>query len=97
MIEAALINELLQITELNNNVYPNNAPEATATPYLILTNVSTTPEWTLEGTTGNYTTLFNLNLYCSKYSDLKKIGQKVRDKLLSCFQRNVGSFFYSIS
>ena len=93
MIEIAIISELLQITELNNEVYPNSAPEATPTPYLTITNVDTSEEYTLDGVTGNRTTLFNLNLYCSSYSDLKNIGQKVRDKLLSFFQRNVGNFF----
>jgi hypothetical protein len=92
-IETALTAELETITELQNKIYPHVAPEGTNSPYVVYANTNTQEEYVLDGTTGNQRVIFDINLYCKSYADLKTIGKKVRDKLLSCFQRNVGGFF----
>jgi hypothetical protein len=93
MIESAIRTELNSIEEIQDKIYPHVAPEITNTPYVVYTNSGTELEQDLQGVTGSERVIFDINLYCKSYADLKNIGQKVQDKLLSCFQRDVGGFF----
>lgn len=93
MIESAIRTELNSIEEIQDKIYPHVAPEITNTPYVVYTNSGTELEQDLQGVTGSERVIFDINLYCKSYADLKNIGQKVQDKLLSCFQNDVGGFF----
>lgn len=93
MIESAIYQELNTVSEIKDKIYPHVAPEITTTPYLVYTKSNSEEEYTLNGVTDNQTVIFDFNLYCKTYSELKSISKKIRDKLLSCFQRDVGGFF----
>ena len=93
MIESAIRTELNSITEIQNKIYPHVAPEITDTPYLIYANTNTQEEYVLDGVTGNKRVIFDLNLYCKTYSDLKSIGHKIRSKLLSLLGKTISGFF----
>ena len=92
MIEQALRYELIQaIPELNNQIYPTNAPEGAEGPYLVYTRINTNKIKTLEGLTGKEYLSFMFSVMATRYSDMVTVRKKVEDLLLSLPKRYIGS------
>ena len=88
----ALRYELLQaIPELNNQVFPTNAPESATKPYLVYMRSGTTLTKTLQGYTGQEDLSFVFNIMAPKYSDMSRIRNKVKELLLSFPKKVIGN------
>lgn len=91
-METALRFELIQeIPELNNQVFPTNAPESATKPYLVYMRSGTTLTKTLQGYTGQEDLSFVLNIMAPKYSDMSRIRNKVKELLLSFPKTVIGN------
>ena len=91
-MEQALRYELIQaIPELNNQIYPTNAPEGAEGPYLVYTRINTNKIKTLEGLTGKEYLSFMFSVMATRYSDMVTARKKVEDLLLSLPKRYIGS------
>ncbi len=91
-MEQALRYELIQaIPELNNQIYPTNAPEGAEGPYLVYTRINTNKIKTLEGLTGKEYLSFMFSVMATRYSDMVTVRKKVEDLLLSLPKRYIGS------
>lgn len=91
-METALRYELLQaIPELNNQVFPTNAPEGATNPYLVYMRSGTTLTKTLQGYTGQEDLSFVFNIMAPKYSDMSRIRNKVKELLLSFPKKVIGN------
>jgi len=83
-MEAALRAELIRnIPELENSIYPTNAPEESAKPCLVYTRISTDLGKTMEGygDSGSYDYMFSC--MAKRYGDMKTLTDKVTDFLKS--------------
>lgn len=91
-MEQALRYELIQaIPELNNQIYPTNAPEGSQGPYLVYARINTNKIKTLEGLTGKEYLSFMFSIMAARYSDMVTVRKKVEDLLLSLPKRYIGS------
>ena len=83
-METALRYELVQaIPELNNQIFPTNAPEGAKGPYLVYARLTTDETKTLEGYTGSGTITYMFSIMAKKYSDVVDMRNKVKELLLS--------------
>jgi len=83
-MEPALRYELVQaIPELNNQIFPTNAPEGAKGPYLVYARLTTDETKTLEGYTGSGTITYMFSIMAKKYSDVVDMRNKVKELLLS--------------
>lgn len=83
-MEPALRYELVQaIPELNNQIFPTNAPEGAKGPYLVYARISTDETKTLEGYTGNGAISYMFSIMAKKYEDMVRVRQQVKQLLLS--------------
>ena len=90
-METALRYELIQaIPELNNQIYPTNAPEDATKPYLVYARISTRKVKTLEGYTDKQALSYMFSIMAAKYSDMVRVREKVEDLLLSLPQGGIG-------
>lgn len=93
-MEAALRNKLIQeIPELENQIYPTNAPETYKKPYLVYTRISTEKIKTLEGFMGKEYLSFMFSIMATKYGDMKELTKKIENLLESLPNSELGSFF----
>jgi hypothetical protein len=93
-MEAALRNKLIQeIPELENQIYPTNAPETYKKPYLVYTRISTEKIKTLEGFMGKEYLSFMFSVMATKYGDMKELTKKIENLLESLPNSELGSFF----
>lgn len=91
-MEIALRQELVNaIPELNNQVYPTNAPEGADKPYLVYMRSRTDMEKTLEGYTGSEYLGFLFNVMAVSYSDMSRIRNEVVGLLVDMEQRFIGN------
>ncbi len=91
-METALRYELIKaIPELENQIYPTNAPEGAEGPYLVYTRINTNKIKTLEGLTGKEYLSFMFSVMATRYSDMVTARKKVEDLLLSLPKRYIGS------
>ena len=91
-METALRYELIQaIPELNNQVFPTNAPEVATKPYLVYMRSGTALTKTLQGYTGQEDLSFVFNIMAPKYSDMSRIRNKVKELLLSFPKTVIGN------
>lgn len=91
-METALRYELVQaIPELNNQIYPTNAPEGATGPYLVYARISTKPVKTLEGYTNKEAISYMFSIMAVKYSDMIRIRKQVKDLLIGMVQREIGN------
>lgn len=88
-MEQALRYELNKIPEINNKIFPTNAPEGETAPYLVYI-VSKRPLKTLEGTTKDRETNIMLNVFCNSYSEMKSLNKKVEDLIITFPLRSIG-------
>lgn len=91
MMEAALRYELNKaIPELNDEIYPTNAPEEVLRPYLIYTRINTEKLKTLKGYCDNEHLSYMFSILTPKYGDMMEIRKKVVDLLLSLPETTIG-------
>lgn len=91
-METALRHELIQaIPELNNSIYPTNAPEGVTKPYLVYARVTTRKVKTLEGYTGKQALSYMFSIMATKYGDMINLRKKVEDLLVGMPQRTIGA------
>lgn len=92
MIETALKHEIIQaIPELNNKIYPTNAPEGAEGPYLVYTRITTNMIKTLEGYTDKQAVSYMFSIMAKKYRVMTDTRKRVKDLLLSLPKTHIGS------
>lgn len=90
-METALRYELIQaITELNNAIYPTNAPEGATKPYLVYMRINTRKIKTLDGFTDKQALTYMFNIMSARYEDMKAVRDKVETLLLSLPKTSIG-------
>lgn len=91
-MEQALRHELIKaIPELNNSIYPTNAPEGVLKPYLVYARINTKTLKTLEGVTDKENISYMFSIMATKYSDMVRIRKQVTDLLKDMAQRTIGT------
>nr|DAT53995.1 MAG TPA: tail component [Caudoviricetes sp.] len=81
------------IPELENEIYPTNAPEGHTKPYLVYTRITTKKIKTLEGFTNKEYLSFMFSIMANKYKDMKSLTKKVEDLLISLPQKQLDGFY----
>lgn len=81
MIEKALRYELNKVSELENKIFPMNAPEGKKPPYLVYITRKK-PLKDLDGITEDKECYLILNILCSSYSQMKDITKKIEDIII---------------
>jgi hypothetical protein len=89
MIEKALRYELNKISELENKIFPTNAPEGQKPPYLVYITSKKTLK-ALDGFTKDKECYVMLNILCNSYSQMKYIVKKIEDIVVNLPLRNIG-------
>lgn len=93
-METALRYELIKaIPELNNQIYPTNAPEAADKPYLVYARINTTKVKTLEGMTGKEYLSYMFSIMATSYKDMKSLTKKVEVLLASLPGQTMGNYY----
>ena len=77
------------IPELQNEIYPTNAPEGHDKPYLVYTRITTKKIKTLEGYTNKEYLSFMFSIMATRYGDMKRITKKVEKLLISLPQKQL--------
>ena len=91
-MEIALRHELIKaIPELNNQVYPTNAPEGATNPYLVYMRTGTDLIKTLQGYTGDEYLSFVFNVMAPKYSDMSRVRKAVTEMLMDFPKTIIGN------
>lgn len=89
MIEKALRYELNKISELENKIFPTNAPEGQKAPYLVYIT-SNKPLKDLDGVTEEKECNIMLNILSNSYSEMKEIVKKVEKIIFKLPLRYIG-------
>lgn len=90
-METALRYELIKvIPELNNQIYPTNAPEGSQGPYLVYARINTNKIKTLEGYTNKQALSYMFSIMATKYGDMVRVRKQVEDLLLSLPGTGIG-------
>ena len=89
MIEKALRYELNKVSEIENKIFPMNAPEGQKTPYLVYIT-SKKHLKNLDGVTENKECYLILNVLCSSYSQMKDISKKIEVIITKFPLRTIG-------
>lgn len=91
-METALRHELIQaIPELNDKIYPTNAPEGATGPYLVYARINTNIIKTLEGYTNKEAISYMFSIMATKYGDMVRVRKQVENLLKGMIQREIGS------
>jgi hypothetical protein len=91
-METALRSKLAQeIPELENQIYPTNAPEGSQGPYLVYARINTNKVKTLEGYTNKQALSYMFSIMATKYGDMKFLTKKVEDLLISLPKTSIGT------
>jgi len=94
MIESALRAKLIEeIPELQDSIYPTNAPETAVKPYLVYARLRTEKIKTLQGITNNEYITFMFSIMATKYSDMRTLTKRVEDFLISLSKRTIGDYY----
>jgi hypothetical protein len=81
-LEKALRFELKKISELNNKIFPTNAPKDEKSPYLVYI-LNERPLKTLEGIKEDNTAEVLLNIFASSYEGMSTLRKKVKEIILT--------------
>ena len=81
------------IPELENEIYPTNAPEGHTKPYLVYTRINTKKIKTLEGIQNKEYLSFMFSIMATKYGDMKSLTKKVEKLLIDLPLKQLGSFY----
>lgn len=91
-METALRYELVNtIPELDNQVFPTNAPEGADKPYLVYMRTGTDLLKTLQGYTGDEYLSFVFNVMAVRYSDMSRIRKEVQTMLMDFPSTTIGN------
>lgn len=94
MIESALRAKLIEeIPELQDSIYPTNAPEIATKPYLVYARLRTEKIKTLQGITDNEYITFMFSIMATKYSDMRTLTKRVEDFLISLPKQQIGDYY----
>ena len=94
MIESALRAKLIEeIPELQDSIYPTNAPETATKPYLVYARLRTEKIKTLQGITDNEYITFMFSIMAPKYSDMRNLTKQVEDFLISLPKQQIGDYY----
>jgi hypothetical protein len=88
--EEALRAELSSIIEINNKVFPLNAPEGTLAPYIVYVSSEGLQEKTLDGYLDSKEIECEINILHSGYGSMKALTKEVLSKILSFQGRVIG-------
>lgn len=88
-MEKALRNELNQIPQITNKIYPLNAPKGKKAPYLVYISYSR-PMKDLDGTKSDINSDVLLNIFSDSYSEMKDLTKKVKKLIDTFLFRNIG-------
>ena len=89
MIEKALRYELNKVSELENKIFPMNAPEGQKTPYLFYITRKK-PLKDLDGVTEDNECYLILNILCSSYLEMKGITKNIEDIIIKFPLKSIG-------
>lgn len=89
MIEKALRYEFNKISELENKIFPMNAPEGQKPPYLVYITRKK-PLKDLDGVTEERECYLMLNILCASYSQMKYITKKIQDIIIRFPMKSIG-------
>lgn len=89
MIEKALRYELNKISELENKIFPMNAPQGQKSPYLVYVTRNKHLK-DLDGVTDDRECYLLLNILCSSYSEMKYITKKIEDMISNFPLKSIG-------
>ncbi|WP_195990006.1 hypothetical protein [Clostridium sp. D53t1_180928_C8] len=89
MIEKALRDELNKVSEIENKIFPMNAPEGQKAPYLVYITRKKHLK-NLDGVTENKECYLILNVLCSSYSQMKDISKKIEVIITKFPLRTIG-------
>lgn len=81
------------IPELQNELYPTNAPEGHTKPYLVYTRISTKKIKTLEGIQNKEYLSFMFSIMATRYGDMKELTKKVEKLLISLPETQLENYF----
>lgn len=81
------------IEELQNEIYPTNAPEGATRPYLVYTRINTKKLKTLQGTTNKEYLSYMFSVMATRYSEMKSLTKKVEDLLASLPGQTIGNYY----
>lgn len=88
----ALREEIIKIApELNNQIFPTNAPEDHDGPYLVYARIKTNKEKTLDGFTGKEVLSFMFSVMAKSYGTMRSLTDKVEDFLTSIPGTKIGT------
>ena len=90
-METALRYELIKaIPDLENQIYPTNAPEGVLKPYLVYARVSTRNIKTLEGFTNKQVLSYMFNVMAVRYSQMITLRNEVENLLRGMLMATIG-------
>lgn len=89
--EQALKEELNNLASLSGKVFPLNAPEGTATPYIVYESSEGVYNKTLMGFLPSRNVPVQLNIVAKHYSDMKTITSGVIQRLQSMVGTSIGA------
>lgn len=93
-MEQALRYELVKaIPELENQIYPTNAPESSKGPYLVYSRITTRKIKTLQGLIGKEYLSYMFSIMATRYGDMKRITKQVENLLISLPGQQIGDFY----
>lgn len=90
MLEKALVNELNNVSEIKDLIFPTNAPEGQKSPYLVYIKTYYNQLKTLDGFTNTIESSYLLNILASKYSEMVLLRDKIKSTILTFPLRVVG-------
>lgn len=81
------------IEELQNEIYPTNAPKGATKPYLVYARINTKKVKTLQGMTNKEYLSYMFSVMATRYSEMKSLTKKVEDLLISLPGTTMGNFY----
>ena len=78
------------VPELDGNIYPTNAPEASKRPYLVYARITTRRIKTLNGYTEKQALSYMFSVMALKYADMKALADKVEAFLIALPGTDIG-------
>lgn len=93
-MEIALRNLIkTNISELESEIYPTNAPEGHTRPYLVYTRITTRKTKTLEGYSSKQSLSFMFSIMATRYGKMKELTKKVESLLISLPGNELEEFY----
>lgn len=89
--EQALRAELVSISGLSAKVFPMQAPEGIAAPFVIYQKTMTEYIKTMDGTTGTRMGRYEIDVLAATYADLQTYLVAIKNKMLSMENSVVGT------